>query len=98
MNPDGTRTTEVIAGAGRVRVMVCRRLVQKFALGVIPPEVRFQEDVEHNVITVFDLGVFRTLRTALEDQGMTAFQAMMTAGRRSYRRINLADVVELTGI
>jgi hypothetical protein len=98
MNPDGTRTQEIVAGPGRIRTMVARRLVQKFALGVIHPEERFQEDVEHNVLTVWDVQTFHLLRRHLEDQGMEPFAAMMTAGRRSYRRLNMDQIIDLQGV
>lgn len=96
MNPDGTRTSEIISGPGRTRSMLCRRLVQKFALGVIPPAVRLAEDVENNVLTVWDIETFRMLRIHLEDQGMKPFEALMTAGRRSYRRINMAEILSIS--
>lgn len=96
MNLDGTRTSEIVAGPGRVRSMLARRLVQKFALGVIPADMRLAEDIAANVLTVWDVETFKMLRTHLEDQGMKPFEAMMTAGRRSYRRINMADIVSIS--
>lgn len=96
MNADGTRTNEIVAGPGRTRSMLARRLVQKFALGVIPADVRLAEDVRANVLTVWDIETFKMLRTHLEDQGMKPFEALMTAGRRSYRRINMADVISIS--
>lgn len=97
MLADGTRTNEILAGPGRVRTMICRRLVHKYTLGVISPEARMEEDLRADVLTVFDIQTFHLLRKHLEDQGVERFAAMMQAGRRSYRRLNMRGIVEITG-
>lgn len=91
------RKGRLIAPAGRIRTMICRRLVQKFTLGVISPEARFLEDVVNNVLTVFDIQMFNALRLHLEDQGIAPGVALMQAGRRSYRRLNMAHILNITG-
>ena len=87
----------MIAPAGRIRTMVARLGVGKYTLGIIHPDVRRAEDIANNVLTCFDVQVFNALRTHLEDQGVEPGLAIFMAGRRSYRRINMADVLELTG-
>lgn len=95
-NPDGSRGL-MIAPAGRVRTMVARLGVQKFTKGVIPPEVRRAEDLQHDVLTCFDVQVFNALRTHFEDEGVERGLAIFMAGRRSYRRINMNEVLQIQG-
>lgn len=49
------RVTFVKRTDGTVRTMTCRRHVAKSVLGVLPPEVRRSEDVQHEVLTVWDV-------------------------------------------
>jgi hypothetical protein len=95
--PDGRRGP-IIGPAGRVREMVARINVRKFELGVISPAARRAEDLVNNVLTCFDVQLFNNLRVHLTDQGMTPSLANIVAGRRSYRRINMADVINLQGV
>jgi hypothetical protein len=83
---DGRRI--VLEPAGAERHMVCRRRVRRYTLGVIPPEVRLREDLRNRVLTVFDVATFNQLRR----QGYR----LVTAGRQSYRRINVAEVVDIS--
>jgi hypothetical protein len=80
---------------GSIRVMTCRLRVRKYTnsvtgLGrVIPPAVRRAEDVRCNVLTVFDIQLFNQYR----HQGY----GVIAAGRASYRRVNMAQVVSISG-
>jgi len=70
--------------AGSIRHMICRRGVAKYVKGTQPQGQRTQEDKQHDVLTVWDVGTYQTLRT----QGLEQEQA----GNKAYRRINLNDV------
>ena len=74
----------VVEAAGSVRHMVCRRGVAKYVKGVQPEGQRKNEDAKHDVLTVWDVGVYQTLRKAGAEQA--------SAGEKSYRRINMVDV------
>lgn len=74
----------VVALAGEERKMLCRRGVKKYADGVLPEGKRKKEDATNEVLTVWDVGVYQQERKNGRDQE--------SAGRKSYRRINLADV------
>ncbi len=74
----------VVEAAGSVRHMVCRRGVAKYVKGVLPEGQRKAEDAKHDVLTVWDVGVYQQLRKEGVDQG--------AAGEKAYRRINMADV------
>lgn len=78
----------VIEPAGTIRKMLCRRGVKKYAKGVLPPGQRKAEDIRCNVLTVFDVQEMAKLRKS----GMR----MGEAGRKSYRRINMAEVVDIS--
>ena len=75
---------------GDIRRMLCRRSVRKYTKGVLLPGVRKEEDAKNAVLTVWDVEKFHQARKA--GKGLKA------AGRSSYRRINLSEVVELTGV
>jgi len=81
---DKKKNGEVIEPAGSIRHMVCRRGVKKFSDGKLPDGKRKNEDAVNDVLTVWDVGVYQCERKNGKDQE--------TSGRKSYRRINLADV------
>lgn len=74
----------VVEAAGSIRHMVCRRGVSKYVKGVQPEGQRKNEDAKHDVLTVWDVGVYQAFRKSGVEQ--------MVAGEKSYRRINMADV------
>ena len=81
----GKKVRVEIEPSGAIRHMLCRRRVHKYTKGIIPPGVRLAEDVKCGVLTVFDLQYFKQLKS----KGYPN----ITAGRKSYRRINLMEVV-----
>lgn len=78
----------VMEPAGAIREMTCRLRVRKYVKGVLPEGQRKVEDLRHNVLTVFDTTVFHELRR----KGLSK----MEAGRQSYRRINMQEVISLS--
>lgn len=42
---------------GEIREMTCRLHVQKGVKGVVPPEARKREDLQNDVMTVYEMGV-----------------------------------------
>ena len=84
----------VVARAGELREMLCRLNVHAYknrvtGLGrVISDEERAEEDRRCRVLTCWCVDEYHRLRRA--------GTARVTAGRRSYRRVNLVGVVEIT--
>lgn len=80
------------AHKGDLRTMLCRRSVTRFTntnLGFSgKPKNTVREDDQNDVLTVFDIGVYNAYRNG----GLRP----ITAGRRSYRRINLREVVSIS--
>lgn len=74
--------------AGTLRDMLCRRRVKKYVKGIISPAARRMEDDRCEVLTVWDVQKFQELLK----QGLPK----MTAGRKSYRRINLQGIVSIS--
>jgi len=74
----------VVEPAGAIRHMLCRTGVAKFVQGVQPEGKRRDEDSRHDVLTVWDVGVYQNLRREGMEQEL--------AGVKAYRRINMADV------
>lgn len=89
-------TKQVVEPAGSLRKMTCRRGVRKHTQGIIPPGVRLAEDVRCNVLTVWDIEFYHERKRELRQQGVPAGVANMRAGRAAYRRINMAEVVEIS--
>ena len=75
---------KVIEAKGTIRHMLCRRGVGKYVKGVLPEGHRDAEDNKHDVLTVWDVGVYQTLRKSGVVQEV--------AGEKAYRRINMSDV------
>jgi len=74
----------VVEHAGDIRHMICRRGVAKYVKGVQAKGQRKAEDSVNAVLTVWDIGVYQSMRKeGLEQE---------KAGGKSYRRINMADV------
>lgn len=99
----------VVAKAGEVRSMLCRRGVKKFVKGVIPAAQRRAEDSKNLVLTVWDCETFHTklkeIKSCETCQGSgcsfcknTGFRpaSIKAAGQASYRRINLREVESLS--
>ena len=74
----------VVEEAGSIRHMVCRRGVAKYVKGVQPVGQRKAEDSRNEVLTVWDVGVYQSLRKEGREQEQ--------AGGNAYRRINMSDV------
>lgn len=81
---------------GTIRRMLCRRRVHRYTRNVIPPEARLSEDVANNVLTVFDLETFLRKRKDLLDRGIEKNIANLSAGRASFRRINMSAIEEIS--
>jgi hypothetical protein len=95
-NPKYDENKAIVEPRGAIRRMVCRRRVRRYTRGVIAPAVRMAEDVKHNVLTVFDLQFFMQHRQELLERGFTREIANLAAGRAAYRRINMAQVVDIS--
>jgi hypothetical protein len=52
----------IVEHAGDIRHMVCRRGVAKYVKGVLPAGQRKAEDARNEVLTVWDVGVYQSLR------------------------------------
>lgn len=78
----------VVAKAGDIRHMVCRRGVGKFTKGVLPVGKRAYENWKNKVLTVWDVQVYQQLIKSGKPQE--------EAGKLSYRTINLAGVKSIS--
>ena len=78
------RNGQIVAPVGRVREMLCRLNVNVFKRNIISDEQRDREDLQHAILTCWDVQEYFRLR----GQGMVR----RVAGRNSYRRINLAEI------
>jgi len=87
---DGVRT--LVAKKGDLRTMLCRRGVGSFtnaSLGFAgKAKDTVSEDSRNDVMTVFDVELYNQYRK----DGLRP----VSAGRRAYRRINLADVTDIS--
>jgi hypothetical protein len=78
----------VVAKAGDIRHMVCRRGVGKYTKGVLPIGKRAYENWKNKVLTVWDVQVYQQLiKSGLPQE---------EAGSLSYRSINLADIKSIS--
>lgn len=78
----------LVAKAGELRTMVCRRGVRKFVTGAQAPGQRAAEDKANDVLTVWDVPAFHAARREGKSE--------VEAGKAAYRRINVPEVVELS--
>jgi len=77
----------VIAPKGSIRKMLCRTGVAKYVTGTGNGN-RKAEDARNEVLTVWDIAEYQLKRK----QGMS----QESAGNGSYRRINVADIKEMS--
>lgn len=84
----------VVERAGTIRRMTCRTLVSRFVSGLNDPNKRIKEDLANNVVTVFDVQTYNELMKEYKKAGWSKKIAGHLAGPKSYRRVNLEEVIE----